>query len=329
MNQNENRPHVDFSTAVPLGVGVVAFSGICLLLIASRLASPRSAVQIPDTATPFHYLFIGTEPGISSAVPSPVDDGFSEETLEPGASDSTPDTSAVDTPRSGFSITAQSGVSSSGSSSSTQASGDDLTDSPVIIIPGTQKSTLTVGAPLPTRTSTPTFVPTATSTPLGFTKTPISFGTLFATTSTPASNPLPTGTPTSASTAPLNAGTYDDTDSHIQYIGNWVSQNNVGDAYQNTLHVSTTIGNSISFRFIGQELRLFFIAGTSLGTIRITIDQQSFDLLQESDTTSPSEWVSTFYTNGGTHTVSITHQDGGSVNLDQIIIPEIIPTATP
>jgi hypothetical protein len=325
MNEHENRPRVELSTILPVGIGAVSLFGICLLLVASRLSVGRSTVQVPDTATPFHYLLVGTEPGISSAIPF-TEEGTPGEILEPGSAESTPEPelSITSTPRLGFAITAQSGVSSNNGSPSnvTQRAPTNLsTDDPVIIMPGTKKATLTVGAPLPTRTATPTFVPTPTYTPQGLTKTPVTMQTIFA----PAS---PTRTPTSASSAPLNAGTYDDNDSRILYIGNWTSQTNVGNAYQNTLHVSTTLGNSITFRFIGQELRLFYLSGSSLGAIRITIDQKSFDLLEESEFTSPSEWVSDYYPAGGTHTVTIEHLNGGSVNLDQVIIPDLVPTAT-
>src|ERR1044071_4061931 len=69
MEPNENRPRIEMSTFVPLGVGVLSLFGICLILVASRLASPRSTVEVPDTATPFHYLFLGTEPGITTLTP--------------------------------------------------------------------------------------------------------------------------------------------------------------------------------------------------------------------------------------------------------------------
>ena len=337
MNQNEHRPRIDISTMLPVGIGAVSLFGICLLLLAGRLSSPRSTVQVPDTATPFRYLFIGTEPGISSAIPS-TEDGFFEEGtpadgFEPVPPDSTPEAEFTPTPRKGFSITAQSGVSTNNNSSSgnsTQSVPTGLsTEDGLIIVPAARTPSPTTGAARPTKSPTNTFVPTPTWTVQSFTKTPVSFQTLYARTNTPGIVITPSRTPTSASTAPLNAGTYDDTDSRILYSGNWTSQSNVGNAYQGTLHVSTTLGNTITFRFIGQEIRLFYIAAQSLGTIRITIDQKSFDLLQNSDVTAPSEWVSDFYPSGGTHTVTIQHLDGGSVNLDQVIVPEIVPTSTP
>ena len=131
-------------------------------------------------------------------------------------------------------------------------------------------------------------------------------------------------TATSASGPPLNPGIYDDVDTHLIYTG-W-NLTNVAGAYSNTLHVSFSPGSTITFRFIGRDLRLLYQGGSTLGQIRITIDAVSENL----DQSSGSEWVSDSFTNG-THTVSITHVGGGSVNLDQVIIPEPVgtPTVTP
>lgn len=136
----------------------------------------------------------------------------------------------------------------------------------------------------------------------------------------------PTRTPTSASDAPLGAGTYDDTHDRLIYSGNWTTQSGVSGAHQNTLHVSGTLGNSVSFRFIGQEVRVFFQAGSSLGTIRLTLDGTAYDRNQ-SEGTQIYEWVLPRVTSG-THTVTISHLSGGSVNLDSIIIPDVPSTPT-
>lgn len=142
--------------------------------------------------------------------------------------------------------------------------------------------------------------------------------------------PNATLTPTSASTPPLNPGTYDDIDFRLVYTGNWVSQSNVSGAYQNTLHISNTLttpGNSVTFRFIGQEVRVLYQSGASLGVFRITLDTTTSQL-DQSDTSN--ELVLTA-SQAGTHTVTLTHLSGGSVNLDSVIVPSlgtVTPTAT-
>jgi len=306
MDQNENGSRFDVSTFIPLGVGIVSLFGICLILIASRLAAPRSVVQVPDTATPFRYLFLGTEPGILSAVPG--EDG---EIIDPFA---TP--GLLRTPQIGFAITAQSGFADPNSDPATRRP----TENPDVILPGTITPTLNADVPLSTRPPT-----------RSITNTPINLGPLPATHagSTPTRTITPTRTPTSAGAPPLNPGTYDDTDSRLVFTGNWTSQDNVAGAEQNTLHVSTTLGNSVTFRFIGNQIRIFYQPGGSLGQLSILIDGQTPDNspLNQSNT-SAREWLIDDLTNS-THTVVLTHLSGGSVNIDQVIIPEVAATPTP
>ena len=139
-----------------------------------------------------------------------------------------------------------------------------------------------------------------------------------------AATNTPNPTSTSASVAPLNPGTYDNIDTHFAYNG-FIRQSNVNGAYQGTLDVSQQPGSTISFRFIGTQLRLFYQGGSTLGTMSIAIDNQSSSTLNQS---SGTEWVSSTLANA-THTVSITHIGGGAVNLDYVIIPEVPNTATP
>ncbi|MEO5886786.1 MAG: hypothetical protein ABIQ77_03905, partial [Anaerolineales bacterium] len=139
----------------------------------------------------------------------------------------------------------------------------------------------------------------------------------------------PTITPASAAPAPLNAGTYDDVYPGLTYSEGWDPQTNVSGAHNNTLHISTrlnTPGNSVIFRYIGQEVRILYQSGASLGVARITLDTTQ-TLLNQSATSN--ELVLTAATSG-THTVTVTHLSGGAVNLDSVIIPSAgTPTATP
>jgi hypothetical protein len=127
----------------------------------------------------------------------------------------------------------------------------------------------------------------------------------------------------------LRGATFDDTDYRIVYSGDWTLQAAVSGANQNTLHVSGTSSpsNTITFRFIGTEVRIFFQAGPSLGTIRLNLDGNNYDMNQSNASTQTYEWVLPSVSNG-THNVTITHLDGGSVNLDYVIVPEVPPTPT-
>ncbi len=141
----------------------------------------------------------------------------------------------------------------------------------------------------------------------------------------PAGGATPTSTFASGP-PPLSSATYDDADPSLGYSPAWSAQTGVSGAYKETMHVSTSIGSSVSFRFIGRELRVFYLSGVSLGEVTITIDGQS-STLDQSDLSNGNEWISDPLTNN-THTVVITHASGGSVNLDYLIIPQV-PTPTP
>jgi hypothetical protein len=149
----------------------------------------------------------------------------------------------------------------------------------------------------------------------------------------PGNTSLPTSTSLSASSPPLNAGTYDDTHNYLVYDGpGWASPTAGGGdcgPITGTLHVSTTLGSSVSFRFIGWELRLRYQAAPSLGTITIRIDNINFDPLIQTDTTTHIvEWVSPDPLSQSTHNVTITHLNGGSVNLDCVIVRDALATST-
>jgi hypothetical protein len=304
MAQTEDRPPIDRTLFLPLGIGALSLFGICLILFVNQVNTSRPTIPPPDTATSFKFLFLGTEPGIS--------------TLEPDETEF-PEGVPTSTRKVGFHVTAVSGISSSrGTPRLTLTLPSDLlfTETPIIVR-------------MPTKTRTPRPV----TTPLNLTRTPANLLTLLP----PAANTptvtgvivvnTPTPTPTSASTPPLNAGTYDDTDYRLIYTGDWISQNNVNGAYQRTLHVSSRVGNSVIFRFIGRELRIFYVGGTSLGTIRLTLNGDNYDL-DQSAITGSGEWVLPNVALG-THTVTIRHLSGGSVNLDYVIVPEVPGTATP
>lgn len=251
---------LDRTLLVPVLVGVLSVCGICSVLVAIRLNPGRASIEVEQTSTPFQYVFLGTEPVISTGT---IEGNSDEEEV----ATATPDFF----------------------SSPTQA--------------------------------TPLVLASRTTSPGG---SPI---TLPAATNTRA----PTSSPTSASSAPLGAGTYDDTHNRLIYSGDWETQSNVSGANLNTLHVSSVLntpGNSVAFQFIGQEIRIFYQAGPSLGSISLNIDNKVYEISQNNASTDIFEWVIPQVT-AGTHTVTITHISGGSVNIDKIIIPDPSITATP
>src|ERR1051326_69007 len=73
----ENPAPVDRSLLIPLGIGVFAIVGICVVLLALRLSTAPGSVQTTPTATPLKYLYLGTEP----VVVQPTDLSTATETL--------------------------------------------------------------------------------------------------------------------------------------------------------------------------------------------------------------------------------------------------------
>jgi hypothetical protein len=244
----DNQPSFDRELQLPILVGGFSILGIIAILLIGRLNASREPVPAVETATPFKYIFLGTEPinptGSAEASETEVFTALPFESATPG-----------------------------------------LPDTP------------------------PVFVTPALGTPQ-----------LITPVNTPSSSP----TSTSASGAPLGSGTFDDVDSHLLYGGPWISQTGITGAYLGTLHVSQVIESSLTFRFIGRELRLFYQGNPSQGIVTIIIDGQEFTL----DQSDGSEWISASLTNN-THSVLITHTRGGSINFDYVIIPEVPPTGTP
>jgi hypothetical protein len=249
----DNQPAFDRTILIPIFISGCSVIGILVVLLIGRSINSLAAVPVTPSATRFQYVYLGTEPAITTPL--------SDETEFPNPEEPFPTEEPIEQP------TAE---------------------------PSTL-STPTRPGPL-----TPIILPSAT-------------GNLQQTT-TPASP-----TVTSASAPPLNPGTYDDVYPNLVYNG-WVANNSGG-----TLHVSTVPGSTISFRFIGTQVRLLYQGGSTLGQIRITIDNSVSETLDQS---SGNEWVSDILTNS-THTVLITHISGGSANLDQVIIPDSgTPTPT-
>ncbi len=178
----------------------------------------------------------------------------------------------------------------------------------------------------PTEASTsPFIIPPVIITPTRFAINTPTFIVLPGISRTATGSVPRTSTPTRTSTV-ASVNTYDDTDSRLQYNGNWVAQSGLIGPYQGTLHISSTAGDSVMFSFTGQEIHFFYQAGASLGIVTISFDADTLAFsIDEAHGTG--EWVYTFDTIG-LHTVTITHNSGGSVNVDRLTIP-ITATPTP
>jgi hypothetical protein len=257
----DNKPAFDRSLLIPIYISGCSVIGIVLVLLVGRSLCAPAVVPTTPSATRFAYVYLGTEPAITTPLTEETQIGPTEEPI--------------------------------------------FTEGPIVEEPTNVPPVLET----PTRpgSGTPIILPSATGN-LQQTNTPTS---------------------TSVSAPPLTPGTYDDVDSNLVYSppNGWAA-NNVG----GTLHVSTAPGSTISFRFIGTQLRLRYQGGASLGRMRITVDNVNATL-DQSDGGTDWDWPNSL--TNVTHTVLITHEGGGAVNLDQIIIlapatptPTVTPTRT-
>jgi hypothetical protein len=253
----DNQPAFDRSILIPIFISGCSVIGILLVLAIGRWLNAPGHVPMTPSATRFQYVYLGTEPAITTPLIEETEIGPTEPPgVESPAPTEVPATPTRSTP-------------------------------PTLIILGS-----------------PTTNPQATATN------------------------TPTPTATSASGPALNPGVYDDIDSHLVYSGSW-AESSVPGAYKNTLHVSINPGppaSTISFSFIGRQLRVAYQGGSTLGQIRINIDTGIVNATV--DQSSGNQWLSDLLSNS-THSVLITHIGGGSVNIDQVTIPEPVNTPTP
>ena len=244
----DNKPSLDIGILAPIALAVLSILGMAAVFFINRANALRPAEEIPATDTPFRYIYLGTEPGLSTLTPEP-------------------------------------------------------TLTPIVIEPS---------APEPTEAPLFTVPPATPVTAL----------------STSTQSPVRTSTPTVTETLQAVQEKYDDVYSQIVYVGNWTPQSNVTNAYRETLHVSFQADNYLEFTFVGEQVINTYQIGPGLGEILITIDGLEFPAVSQSNgTTTFVNWPSPILV-VGTHSLTITHLSGGSVNIDAITIPEL-STATP
>ena len=260
----DNRPAFDRALLLPIVLSGFSIIGIIAVLMIGRSLNSPPPVSASPSATQFQYIYLGTEPAITT----PLVEGSDVAPL--------PTEAPIEIPAVTESLTSP--TSSIGT--------------PIIL---TNSNTTSTSTSIVLRTNTP--------------------------------SPLLTSTSTATLSTAVGGNTYDDTDSRIQYVGNWTGQTGVSGAYQSTLHISNANGNSIEFSFTSQEIHVFYQAGPSLGTMTITIDRLGGPAIsQAQNVTQIKEWASGVLS-AGSHNIVITHSSGGSINIDSLMVP--VPTATP
>jgi murein DD-endopeptidase MepM/ murein hydrolase activator NlpD len=128
---------------------------------------------------------------------------------------------------------------------------------------------------------------------------------------------------------PISLGTFDDADSHLSYSGSWMTDQSSG-SYLQTRHYSNTAGNTVSFNFEGQKLSLLYSVGPSRGLMEVKIDGVLTATINQSASQAAFQkrWDS-LALEAGTHSVTLKHLSGGTIDLDALVIANVNPTPAP
>lgn len=69
----EKKPSIDPGFLVPVALGVLSILGIIIVLLIGRANALRPSDEPVNTETPFRYIYLGTEPGLSTLTPEPTE----------------------------------------------------------------------------------------------------------------------------------------------------------------------------------------------------------------------------------------------------------------
>lgn len=84
----EKKPSVDFGVLIPGALGILSILGIAVIFFVTRAESQRPAGEPVSTSTPFRFVYLGTEPSLSTLTPAPTPSPILIEPPGNGASDS-------------------------------------------------------------------------------------------------------------------------------------------------------------------------------------------------------------------------------------------------
>lgn len=68
----EKKPSVDFGILAPVVLGVLSIAGMAVVYFFWRADAMRPVGEANPTRTPFRYVYLGTEPGLSTLTPAPT-----------------------------------------------------------------------------------------------------------------------------------------------------------------------------------------------------------------------------------------------------------------
>lgn len=68
----EKKPSIDPGILAPLSLGLLSVVGMLVVFFVWRSNSQRPTGEVVSTETPFRYIYLGTEPGLSTLTPEPT-----------------------------------------------------------------------------------------------------------------------------------------------------------------------------------------------------------------------------------------------------------------
>jgi hypothetical protein len=69
----DNKPSFDVGILAPIALAVLSILGMAAVFFINRTNALQPAEEIPATDTPFRYIYLGTEPGLSTLTPEPTE----------------------------------------------------------------------------------------------------------------------------------------------------------------------------------------------------------------------------------------------------------------
>lgn len=126
--------------------------------------------------------------------------------------------------------------------------------------------------------------------------------------------------------APLDPGMYQDDEVDLVYSGDWMSSSS-SSASGGSVRYSTTVGNQISTRFRGNQVKVIYTGLPNRGIMGIYVDGQKIGTLNQysAQLAWQRQWKSPILQSSGTHTLELKHESGQVVELDALTILEIAP----
>jgi hypothetical protein len=69
----ETKPSIDPGVLAPIILGLLSIVGIAAVFFYGRESASRQQGEVVNTVTPFRYMYLGTEPGLSTLTPEPTE----------------------------------------------------------------------------------------------------------------------------------------------------------------------------------------------------------------------------------------------------------------